>query len=288
MIVLGFDTATPSTVVGLRLADGSVVQARDDPTGERRPGHATRLLSLASGLLVEAGVGWDELERIAVGVGPGTFTGLRIGIATARGLAQSLGVTLVGVSSLRALAYGVSDRTANDGGGADGAPRADDDAGADGTPRADDDAGADGAPRADDDAGADGTPRADDDAGVLSVIDARRGEVFVAAYDGDVELIAPRALPPTEVGELLKRAAARTSVERWIAVGDGAVRYRDALQRPGVVVPEDHSSLHRIDARAICELGTRPPARTPGGDTPVVPDYRRRPDAEIALERVAS
>jgi len=252
MIVLGFDTATPSTVVGLRLADGSVVQARDDPTGEWRPGHATRLLSLASGLLVEAGVGWDELERIAVGVGPGTFTGLRIGIATARGLAQSLGVTLVGVSSLRALAYGVSDRTAND------------------------------------DAGADGTPRADDDTGVLSVIDARRGEAFVAAYDGDVELIAPRALPPTEVGELLKRAEARSSVERWIAVGDGAVRYRDELKRPGVVVPEDHSSLHRIDARAICELGTRPPARPPGGDTPVVPDYRRRPDAEIALEKVAS
>ena len=110
MIVLGLDTATPATVVGLRLADGRTLQARDDPEARQRPGHATRLLPLANDLLVEAHIDWSELERIAVGVGPGTFTGLRIGIATARGLAQSLGVELVGVSSLRALAQGSQTR----------------------------------------------------------------------------------------------------------------------------------------------------------------------------------
>ncbi len=257
MITLGFDSATPATVVGLTLADGSTLQARDDPTGAQRPGHATRLLPFARELLARACLRWDELERIAVGVGPGTFTGLRIGIATARGLAQSLDVPLVGVSSLRALAYGVN---ASDLAGTE--------------------ASGNGAPQV----------------GVLPVIDARRGEVFVAAYHRDVELLAPHPLAPVDVGELLARLAADTCIERWIAVGDGAVLYRDALQGPSVFAPDDSSSLHRIQARAICELGARssirtephPPTHSYACASPeawqVLPDYRRRPDAEIALE----
>jgi len=105
VIVLGFDTATQATAVGLRLADGTTLHARDDPAAGAHPGHATRLLTIAGGLLAQAELSWGELERIAVGVGPGRFTGLRVGIATARGLAQSLDAPLVGVSSLRALAF---------------------------------------------------------------------------------------------------------------------------------------------------------------------------------------
>ncbi len=242
MIVLGFDTATSATAVGLTLADGSTLQARDDPPAGRRPGHATRLLPLASELLSAAGLGWSELERIAVGVGPGTFTGLRIGIATARGLAQSLGVQLVGVSSLWALALGAREATEGAGNG--------------------------------------GTVEAGRLGGVLAAIDARRGEVFVAAHDGGVEVLAPHAVPPDGLGELLQGVATRTSVEGWTAVGDGAVLYRDAFERLGVLVPDARSELHRIHARTICKLGERAPA----SDAAVVPDYRRRPDAEIALE----
>src|SRR5580700_7249570 len=107
MAVLGFDTSTSATAVALRLRDGTTTQARDDPPAGAHPGHATRLLGMAHQLLAGAGVGWSHVDRIAVGLGPGTFTGLRVGVATARGLAQSLAAELVGVSSLRALALGV-------------------------------------------------------------------------------------------------------------------------------------------------------------------------------------
>jgi tRNA threonylcarbamoyladenosine biosynthesis protein TsaB len=106
MIVLGFDTATHATVVGLRLADGTTLSARDDPPADEHPGHATRLLAIAARLLADGDARWSDVARVAVGVGPGRFTGLRVGVATARGLAQSLAIELVGISTLRALALG--------------------------------------------------------------------------------------------------------------------------------------------------------------------------------------
>ena len=108
MIVLGLDTATPSTVAGV-LVDDAVFEVRDDPAPGARPAHAGRLLAAAEEALEAAGVGWEALDRLAVGVGPGSFTGLRIGIATARALAQARGLPMVGVSTLEALARGAGD-----------------------------------------------------------------------------------------------------------------------------------------------------------------------------------
>ena len=105
MIVLGLDTATPSTVAGV-LVDDAVFEVRDDPAPGARPAHAARLLGAADEALAAAGVGWEDVERLAVGVGPGSFTGLRIGIATARALAQGRGLPVVAVSTLEALARG--------------------------------------------------------------------------------------------------------------------------------------------------------------------------------------
>lgn len=102
-MILGLDTATPATVAALLRDDGEVFEARQDPEPGTRPGHAT-LLALVERALREAGAGWRDVERLAVGVGPGGFTGLRIGIATARALAQGHGVEVVMVSSLEALA----------------------------------------------------------------------------------------------------------------------------------------------------------------------------------------
>ena len=89
MNVVAFDTATRATTVALSGVGNVVYTARDDPKPGARPGHATRLLPLTAMVLERAGVGWDEVDRIAVGVGPGTFTGLRIGIASARALARA-------------------------------------------------------------------------------------------------------------------------------------------------------------------------------------------------------
>ncbi len=103
MRLLALDTATRATVAAF--CDGErMAEARDDPPPGARPGHAEHLLALAAQALGVAGADWAQLEAIVVGRGPGTFTGLRIGIATARGLASSLGVPLVGVSTLESLA----------------------------------------------------------------------------------------------------------------------------------------------------------------------------------------
>jgi tRNA threonylcarbamoyladenosine biosynthesis protein TsaB len=108
MRILGFDTATRATTVALLGDDGIAIERRDDPDPApgTRPRHTTRLMPLIVEVMAAAGVGWDEIDRIAVGVGPGTLTGLRIGVATARALAAARSLELVGVSSLAALAAG--------------------------------------------------------------------------------------------------------------------------------------------------------------------------------------
>jgi tRNA threonylcarbamoyladenosine biosynthesis protein TsaB len=103
VIVLAFDTATADTVVGLSGA-GETVQLRHEPAAGERPRHAEQLLALCRAALARAGIDWPQVDRIGVGVGPGTFTGLRIGVATGRALAQSAGAQVVPVSTLRALA----------------------------------------------------------------------------------------------------------------------------------------------------------------------------------------
>lgn len=115
MRILGFDTATASTTVALVDPDtGLELEQRDDPPRGERPRHATALLGLIEVVLRQAGGGWEAVERIAVGVGPGTFTGLRIGIATARAIGQSRGIPLRGVSTLESLALNAHQARAAD------------------------------------------------------------------------------------------------------------------------------------------------------------------------------
>ncbi len=233
MKILGFDTATPATAVALFDDEAGIeLERRDDPPPGVRPRHATKLMPLIAELLERESISWAEIDRIAVGIGPGTFTGLRIGIATARALGQARRIPLVGISTLESLALGVRDR-------GDG-------------------------------------PRV-----VIAVIDARRGEAFAASWvaeDLDTPeprwLTEPRALTPDALGELVVGLGPRT-----LAVGEGAVKFREILERSGASIPEDDSDLHRVTAVNHCRLARNRRASAPDE---IRPEYVRLPDAEIS------
>jgi tRNA threonylcarbamoyladenosine biosynthesis protein TsaB len=103
-VLLAIDTATEACSVALIAADGSLRAAAHEIVGR---GHAERLVPMIAELT--AG---QHVDRIAVGCGPGSFTGIRVGIAAARGLALGWGVPLTGVSSLALIAAGVDEDVA--------------------------------------------------------------------------------------------------------------------------------------------------------------------------------
>jgi tRNA threonylcarbamoyladenosine biosynthesis protein TsaB len=101
MKLLAFDTATDVCTAALWL-DGQVLER-----SERESRHSEHLLPMVNALLTEAGMRLQQLDAIAFGRGPGSFTGLRIGAGIAQGLAFGAGLPVVPVSSLAALAQGI-------------------------------------------------------------------------------------------------------------------------------------------------------------------------------------
>jgi tRNA threonylcarbamoyladenosine biosynthesis protein TsaB len=196
MLILAFDTAT-SLATSALVRDGEVL-------GER-VSTAVRVLEDVDALLRDANVEPSELAALAVGIGPGSFTGVRMGLAAARGIAFALGIPVAGVSTLAALAAG--------------APEA------------------------------------------IAVIDAKRSEVFVR-----------------QDGEIVALPAAAFEAPGRVCVGDGAVRYREQLERSGATVPPDDSELHVPRARFHALL-----ARDFGSADLVEPVYIRAPDADRML-----
>ena len=102
MIVLALDTAGADCSAALfSLSEGRVLSCVTETLGK---GHAERLMDILDRALAEAGLELSAVERIAVTVGPGSFTGIRVGVAAARGLGLALGVEVRGISTLSVLA----------------------------------------------------------------------------------------------------------------------------------------------------------------------------------------
>lgn len=165
MRVLGIETSTSQASAAL-IEGGQVVASR---SCSRPKQSAEQLLPMVAELLAATGWSRSALDRIGVSVGPGSFTGLRVGIACAQGLALGLGIPLVGVTSLRTMARAVPDAML----------------------------------------------------GIrCALLDARRGEVFAAAYQAGpraAEVFAPVALPVGDARRSLERAVAAPIV--WIGSG---------------------------------------------------------------------
>jgi tRNA threonylcarbamoyladenosine biosynthesis protein TsaB len=215
--VLGLDTSTDASSACVLRADGAAFEERTEP-GTRA--HARELMPAVATAMEHSGLDWPQLNAIAVGVGPGGYTGLRIGIATARALASATGLELRPVSSLAALAGGAGERL------------------------------------------------------VLPLIDARRGELFAALYEGGAERWAPFAASPEAVAERVARAGLTP-----LAAGDGAVRFRGLLEAAGIRVEPDGSQAHEVRALHVCELAA---GVSPVPLEAVLPAYLRSPDAKPA------
>lgn len=102
--ILAIDSATTRVVVAVGTLTGELVEATEWPAGYR---HGEALLPTIAALLQRLELSPSSATAIVVGTGPGAFTGLRVGIATAKGLAHALGVPIVGVSTAEALLAGV-------------------------------------------------------------------------------------------------------------------------------------------------------------------------------------
>jgi tRNA threonylcarbamoyladenosine biosynthesis protein TsaB len=223
VLILALDASTGVVTAAIARAEGraeseSGREVLAEISGSR--GASEVLLPAVHCALDLAGTDLGEVERVLVGIGPGTFTGIRIALATARSIALAVGLTLSKNTTLSALAAPALL----------GAEKPD----------------------------------------VLAVLDAKRRQVFVQRFAGDgtrgqILCEAPEELP------------GRFSVknEPLLVVGDGAVRYREALSGLGHI-PSDGSPLHRVTAAGhvlSADLLPVPPEE-------VVPLYVREPDAE--------
>jgi tRNA threonylcarbamoyladenosine biosynthesis protein TsaB len=208
MMILVLDASTP--VVAVAVAEEGEIRAEISVCAR---GASETLLPSVNAALNLAGEDLASVERLLVGVGPGTFTGIRIAAATARAMSLSTGATLSKNSTLAALA----------------------------------------------------APALSCHAHVLAVLDARRGQVF-AQWFSEVDTTEISCVRPEEL----------SAVDAPLVVGDGAVRYREALSALGPIPPDD-SPLHRVTATGhvlsadLVQVSAEE----------LVPIYVREPDAEI-------
>ncbi|MFJ4099152.1 tRNA (adenosine(37)-N6)-threonylcarbamoyltransferase complex dimerization subunit type 1 TsaB [Amycolatopsis japonica] len=209
MLLLAIDTSTPAVTAGLVALDGDALESRGDRVTVDPRAHGELITPHALEAVKAAGVTLRDLDAIVCGVGPGPFTGLRAGMATAASLAHALGIPAYPVCSLDAIA-------------ADVAPG---------------------------------------EAPFLVLTDARRREVYWAAYAADGSR--------TDGPHVERPADLQTTVK--VAAGDGALLYADAL---GVQPIEP-----RFPSPSGLVKAAREALQSQSEPAPLTPLYLRRPDA---------
>ena len=213
MLILAFDASTPVITVALARAEEDSRKILSEVSVTAR-GASEALLPAVHDALDLAGEELGSVERVLAGVGPGTFTGIRIAAATARALSAGTGAALAKNSTLAALA----------------------------------------------------APALSCSGDVLAVLDARRGQVFARRFSERGPTAGIYCVGPEEL-----------EIEgRPFIVGDGAVRYREALSGLGCI-PPDVSPLHRVAAAGHVISADL----TPVCAEEIVPIYVRDPDAEV-------
>ncbi len=213
MLILALDASTLITTVAVARVEGDEREVLAEVSVSAR-GASETLLPAVHAALSLAGEELAAVERLLVGVGPGTFTGIRIAAATARSLSLGAGAALSKNSTLAALA----------------------------------------------------APALSCSADVLAVLDARRAQVFAQRFS---EVGPTTGISCVRPEDLFERGAP-------LVVGDGAVRYRDALSSLGHI-PPDGAPLHRVTAAGHVLSGDLAPVEA--GE--LVPIYVREPDAEV-------
>lgn len=211
MNILAVDTSTPQVTAGI-VRDGETVAEKLHLDARA---HNEVLVPLIQQCLTDSGVAAIELDAVVVGCGPGPFTGLRVGMATAASFADALGISCYGICSLDALAGGVGDE--------------------------------------------------------LVVTDARRREVYFAAYRDGQRVFGPAVAKPADVMELLKEELAAEAVDFAPSHARGSLSHIEQIAGLEVaaeqVFPTPTAMVEAVDFDSA-----------PG---PLVPLYLRRPDAVV-------
>lgn len=213
MLVLALDTATPAVTAGVVEVTADAVATRSVRVTHDARKHGELLMPGALAACAEAGVALPDVDAVVVGIGPGPFTGLRVGMVTAAALGDALGVPVHGVCSLDAIAAEVVGEAADPGGR------------------------------------------------LLVVTDARRREVYWAAYDGRRRISGPHVEAPAALTDRIPGLGAVAAAGPSAGVTGLRVVPPDAPGPAGLVV---------------CALDALRAGVRPG---PLEPLYLRRPDA---------
>jgi len=220
-LILAIESATAR--VGCAI--GTVDEIRASTFSARPRRHAESLIPQIRFVVDQAGAVLDDIELVAVDIGPGLYTGLRVGISTARAMAHTLGVSMLTVTSLETIAHGT-------GGGDD----------------------------------------------LVVAIDARRGEVFHAAFPAAEARSAGSELAVSTPQALAGSLAGRPGLR---VVGDGAVAHSAVFSARGLAVGGAETAFPRPDDVLRVAAGRPGSAVRPDE---VKPLYLRRPDAVAKWE----